>query len=39
MFVGEKMFFGNDRMPLVELALTRAAERPFIAPGAHGQLS
>jgi 2-hydroxychromene-2-carboxylate isomerase len=39
MFVGEKMFFGNDRMPLVELALTRAAERPFIAPGAHGQSS
>lgn len=37
MFVGEKMFFGNDRLPLVELALTRAAERPFIAPGAHGQ--
>ncbi|MCK6370279.1 MAG: 2-hydroxychromene-2-carboxylate isomerase [Gammaproteobacteria bacterium] len=37
MFVGENMFFGNDRMPLVELALNRCAERPLVAPGAHGQ--
>ncbi len=37
MFVGDDMYFGNDRMPLVELALTRSAERPLIVPGAHGQ--
>jgi 2-hydroxychromene-2-carboxylate isomerase len=36
MFVGDDMYFGNDRMPLVEVALHRAGERPFIAPGAHG---
>ena len=38
MFVGDDMYFGNDRMPLVELALNRAAERPLVAPGAHGQV-
>jgi 2-hydroxychromene-2-carboxylate isomerase len=38
MFVGDNMFYGNDRMPLVELALSRAADRPFVAPGAHGQM-
>jgi 2-hydroxychromene-2-carboxylate isomerase len=37
MFIGDDLYFGNDRMPLVELALTRAAERPLIVPGAHGQ--
>jgi len=37
MFVGEDMYHGNDRMPLVEFALTHAAGRPLIAPGAHGQ--
>lgn len=37
MFVGNDMYFGNDRMPLVELALTQAAGRRLIAPGAHGQ--
>lgn len=37
MFIGEDMYFGNDRMPLVELALSRAAERPLVVPGAHGQ--
>ena len=37
MFVGEDMYFGNDRMPLVELALSRARGRDFVAPGAHGQ--
>lgn len=34
-FVGDDMYFGNDRMPLVESALMRAADRPFIAPGEH----
>lgn len=37
LFVGDDMYFGNDRMPLVELALTRRGERPLILPGAHGQ--
>lgn len=37
MFVGDDLYFGNDRMPLVEWALVRRAERPLIAPGAHGQ--
>lgn len=37
MFVGDDMYFGNDRMPLVELALTRAHGRVLVAPGAHGQ--
>lgn len=37
MFVGDDMYFGNDRMPLVEFALNRASDRPFVAPGAHGQ--
>jgi hypothetical protein len=39
MFVGDDMYVGNDRMPLVEMALARASGRPFIAPGAHGQSS
>jgi 2-hydroxychromene-2-carboxylate isomerase len=38
MFVGDDMYVGNDRMPLVELALVHAAERPLIVPGAHGQM-
>jgi len=37
MFVGDDMYFGNDRMPLVEVALHGAGERPFVAPGAHGR--
>lgn len=37
MFIGDGMYFGNDRMPLVELALSQAAERPLVVPGAHGQ--
>jgi 2-hydroxychromene-2-carboxylate isomerase len=36
MFVGESMFFGNDRMPLVEFALGQASERTFVMPGQHG---
>lgn len=38
MFIGDDMYFGNDRMPLVELALGRAADRPLVVPGAHGQV-
>lgn len=37
MAVGDRLYIGNARMPLVELALTRAAEHPLIIPGAHGQ--
>jgi 2-hydroxychromene-2-carboxylate isomerase len=36
MFVGEAMFFGNDRMPLVEYALGQASGRTFVMPGQHG---
>lgn len=37
LFVGEDMYVGHDRMPLVEAALMHSAERPFIAPGEHGR--
>jgi 2-hydroxychromene-2-carboxylate isomerase len=37
MFVGNDMYFGNDRMPLVELALGLAGGHRMIAPGAHSQ--
>jgi 2-hydroxychromene-2-carboxylate isomerase len=36
MFVGDAMFFGNDRMPLVEFALGQASGRSFVMPGKHG---
>jgi len=36
MFVGDSMFFGNDRMPLVEFALGQASGRTFVMPGQHG---
>lgn len=36
MFVREQMFFGNDRMPLVEFALGQSSGRTFIMPGQHG---
>ena len=36
MFVGDAMFFGNDRMPLVEFALGQASGRSFVLPGKHG---
>jgi 2-hydroxychromene-2-carboxylate isomerase len=36
MFVGELMFFGNDRMPLVEFALGQTSGRTFVMPGKHG---
>lgn len=35
-FVGEEMFFGNDRMPLVEFAVGQASGRRFVMPGQHG---
>jgi 2-hydroxychromene-2-carboxylate isomerase len=38
MFTNNEMFVGHDRMPLLEMALIRASERPFIAPGEHDRL-
>jgi 2-hydroxychromene-2-carboxylate isomerase len=37
MFLADDMYVGHDRMPLLEAALMRASERPFIAPGEHGR--
>lgn len=36
MFIGDDMYFGNDRMPLVEMALARASGLRFVMPGQHG---
>ena len=36
MFVGEDMYFGNDHMPLVEMALAKAGSLRFVMPGQHG---
>jgi len=37
-FVGDNMFYGNDRMPLIEWALSPVRGDGFVAPGAHGQV-
>jgi 2-hydroxychromene-2-carboxylate isomerase len=37
MFLGDDMYVGHERVTLVEWALMRSAERPFIAPGEHGR--
>ena len=37
MFVGTDLYFGNDRMPLVELALVRACGMRLVMPGEHGR--
>ena len=36
MVVAGRHYCGNTRLPLVELALTRAGDSPLIIPGAHG---
>lgn len=36
-FVGDDMYVGHERVPLIEWALMRSAERPLIAPGEHGR--
>jgi 2-hydroxychromene-2-carboxylate isomerase len=36
LFVGEQMFCGNSRVPLVEFALAQASGRQFVMPGQHG---
>lgn len=35
MLVGTDLYFGNDRMPLVETALVRAGGMRFVMPGEH----
>jgi 2-hydroxychromene-2-carboxylate isomerase len=35
LFVDETMYFGNDRMPLVEFAVGQASGREFVPPGDH----
>ena len=35
MFVGAQMFFGSDRMPLVEFALGQTSDLTFVMPGEH----
>jgi 2-hydroxychromene-2-carboxylate isomerase len=39
MFVGENMYFGNDRMPLVEWDVGPVSDASFVVPGQHGQVS
>lgn len=36
MVVGDDLYFGNDRMPLVEAALARAGDLRLVLPGQHG---
>jgi len=36
MFIGEQMFCGSSRMPLVEFALAQSSGRQFVMPGQHG---
>ncbi len=36
MLVGTDLYFGNDRMPLVEIAVARAGGMRFVMPGEHG---
>lgn len=37
MFLGADMFVGHERVPLLEWAVMRNSDRPFIAPGEHGR--
>jgi len=37
MFVGDALFFGNDRVPLVEWTLGPMADDDFVLPGQHSQ--
>ncbi len=34
--IGNDLYFGNDRLPLVEAALARAGNMRLVLPGAHG---
>ncbi len=35
MFLRDDMYFGHERVPLLEMALMRSAEQPFTVPGDH----
>lgn len=37
LFLGEELFFGHACVSLLEWAVMRSGERPFIAPGEHGR--
>lgn len=36
LLVGDDLYFGNDRLPLVEAALARQGDMRLVLPGAHG---
>ena len=36
LLVGDDLYFGNDRLPLVEAALARAGGMRLVLPGVHG---
>jgi len=38
MLLGDDMYVGHARMPLLESALMRASDRPFVAPGEHDRI-
>ena len=38
MFVGDELFFGNDRVPLVEWTLGPVSDAEFVIPGQHGKI-
>jgi hypothetical protein len=35
MFVGDALFFGNDRVPLIEWTLGPMSDEAFVMPGQH----
>ena len=35
MFLADDMYFGHDRMPLVEFAIGQSSDRRFVVPGDH----
>ncbi len=38
MFIGDELFYGNDRMPLVEWTLGPVNDAEFVIPGQHGNV-
>jgi len=38
MFIDDELFYGNDRMPLVEWTLGPVNDAQFVIPGQHGNL-
>jgi 2-hydroxychromene-2-carboxylate isomerase len=35
-FVGDELFFGNDRIPLVDWRISPISDATFVMPGQHG---